>query len=78
MLVRNVAIEKRSTYGLTLIVIGVLCITIGNVLERFLNQGISDFFSGMLSGLSVVFNITGMYFSFHSPRANIKSELATV
>ena len=61
MLLRKIPIEKRRNYSLGLIMLGVFCITIANVFKIFLERGISDFIIGMLTGMSVVFNLFGIY-----------------
>ena len=77
MLLRKVPIEKRRSYGLGLIVIGVICFSVANIFDRFLENEVSDFLVGMLSGLSVAFNLFGIYFSCHSPRVAVKAEVIT-
>jgi hypothetical protein len=48
-------IEKKET----LLSIGMFCLSIAIILRIFIDEsGVIDFFEGVLTGLSIVFNIT--------------------
>lgn len=74
MLLRKIAPEKRAEFQRFSAAIGGFSLCIAILLDRFAEHIVTDFVSGMLYGLAVVFNIVALMLFGKSIRNHVKNE----